>query len=157
SLLLLSPANKDFDLSQGRQVEVGVKQTFWDGKAEWTLAAYHIRKNNLVTRDPNDPSLRVQVGAQSSRGLEATLGVGLSPAWRLDLNAVALRARYDDFSESVNGVNVSRNGKVPTDVPQRVANAWISWKFAPQWTASAGLRYVGKRYADAANRLEMAG
>ncbi|MGE8686014.1 MAG: TonB-dependent receptor [Achromobacter sp.] len=157
SLLLLSPANKDFDLSQGRQVEVGVKQTFWDGKGQWTLAAYHIRKNNLVTRDPNDPSLRVQVGEQSSRGLEATLGVELSPAWRLDLNAVALRARYDDFSESVNGVNVSRNGKVPTDVPQRVANAWISWKFAPQWTASAGLRYVGKRYADAANRLEMAG
>jgi iron complex outermembrane receptor protein len=157
SLLLLSPANKDFELSEGKQVEIGVKQTFWNGKGQWTLAAYHIRKNNLVTRDPNDPALRIQVGEQSSRGLEATLGVELSPAWRLDLNAVALRARYDDFNESVNGVSVSRNGNVPTDVPERVANAWISWKFAPQWTASAGLRYVGKRYADAANRLEMAG
>jgi len=157
SLLLLSPANKDFDLSEGRQVEVGVKQTFWDGKGQWTLAAYHIRKNNLVTRDPNDPALRIQVGEQSSRGVEATLGVELSPAWRLDLNAVALRARYDDFSESVDGASVSRKGNVPTDVPERVANAWLSWKFAPQWTASAGLRYVGKRYADAANRLEMAG
>ncbi|KAG1255357.1 hypothetical protein G6F68_010418 [Rhizopus microsporus] len=52
---------------------------------------------------------------------------------------------------------LSRNGNVPTDVPERVANAWVSWKFAPQWTASAGVRYVGKRYADAANRLEMAG
>ena len=52
---------------------------------------------------------------------------------------------------------MSRNGNVPTDVPERVANAWVSWKFAPQWTASAGVRYVGKRYADAANRLEMAG
>jgi iron complex outermembrane receptor protein len=157
SLLLLSPANKDFDLSEGRQVEVGVKQTFWDGKGQWTLAAYHIRKNNLVTRDPNDPALRIQVGEQSSRGVEATLGVELSPAWRLDLNAVALRARYDNFSESVDGASVSRKGNVPTDVPERVANAWLSWKFAPQWTASAGLRYVGKRYADAANRLEMAG
>ena len=157
SLLLLSPANKDFQLSKGRQLEIGVKQAFWQGKGQWTLAAYHIRKNNLVTRDPNDPALRVQVGQQSSRGVEATLGVELSPAWRLDLNAAALRARYDDFNESVNGVSVSRNGNVPTDVPERVANAWLSWKFAPRWTASAGVRYVGKRYADAANRLEMAG
>ncbi|EJO33523.1 TonB-dependent receptor [Achromobacter marplatensis] len=157
SLLLLSPANKDYELSQGKQIEIGVKQTFWDNKGQWTLAAYHITKNNLVTRDPNDPALRIQVGEQSSRGLEATLGVELSPAWRVDLNAVALRARYDDFNESVGGVAVSRNGNVPTDVPERVANAWVSWKFAPQWTASAGVRYVGKRYADAANRLEMAG
>ncbi|CAB3720246.1 Ferrichrome outer membrane transporter/phage receptor [Achromobacter deleyi] len=157
SLLLLSPANKDFELSKGRQVEVGVKQTFWDNKGQWTLAAYHIRKNNLVTRDPNDPSLRIQVGEQSSRGLEATLGVELTPAWRVDLNAAVLRARYDDFSESVNGTAVSRAGNVPTDVPERVANAWVSWKFAPQWTASAGVRYVGRRFADAANTLEMAG
>lgn len=157
SLLLLSPANKNFDLSKGKKIEVGVKQTFWDNKGQWTLAAYHIRKDNLVTRDPNDPALRIQVGEQSSRGLEATLGVELTPAWRVDLNAVALRARYDDFSESVNGASVSRNGNVPTDVPERVANAWVSWKFAPQWTASAGVRYVGKRYADAANRIEMAG
>ena len=157
SLLLLSPANKGYELSQGKQVEIGVKQTFWDNKGQWTLAAYHITKNNLVTRDPNDPALRIQVGEQSSRGIEATLGVELTPAWRLDLNAVALRARYDDFTESAGGVAVSRNGNVPTDVPERVANAWLSWKFAPQWTASAGVRYVGKRYADAANRLEMAG
>lgn len=157
SLLLLSPANKGYELSQGKQVEIGVKQTFWDNKGQWTLAAYHITKNNLVTRDPNDPALRIQVGEQSSRGIEATLGVELTPAWRLDLNAVALRARYDDFTESAGGVAVSRNGNVPTDVPERVANAWLNWKFAPQWTASAGVRYVGKRYADAANRLEMAG
>jgi len=157
SLLLLSPANKNFDLSKGKQVEVGVKQTFWDNKGQWTLAAYHIQKDNLVTRDPNDPALRIQVGEQSSRGVEATLSVELTPAWRVDLNAVALRARYDDFNESVNGVSVSRNGNVPSDVPERVANAWVSWKFAPQWTASAGVRYVGKRYADSANRIEMAG
>lgn len=156
SLLLLSPTNKDFELSEGRQIEVGVKRSFWDDKGQWTLAAYHIRKNNLVTRDPADPSLRRQIGAQSSRGLEATLGVELTSAWRLDLNAAALRARYDDFNESIGGASVSRAGNVPTDVPQRVANVWVGWKFAPRWSASVGLRYVGKRYADEANQLEMA-
>src|SRR3546814_4631083 len=37
-LLMLSPANQDFDLSTGRQIEIGAKQAFWDGKGEWTLA-----------------------------------------------------------------------------------------------------------------------
>jgi len=156
SLLLLSPANKDFELSQGRQVEVGLKQTFWDDKGQWTLAAYHIRKKDLVTRDPNDPSLRVQVGSQSSRGLELTVGVELARDWRVDFNGAILDARYDDYTDTSDGAAVSRRGNVPPDVPERLANLWVSWKFAPQWTASAGLRYVGKRYADSANELEMA-
>ncbi|MBO9353569.1 TonB-dependent siderophore receptor [Bordetella petrii] len=156
SLLLLSPANKDFELSQGRQVEVGIKQTFWDDKGEWTLAAYHIRKTDLVTRDPADPSLRVQVGSQSSRGLELTVGVELARGWRLDFNGAILDARYDDYTDTSGGAAVSRRGNVPPDVPERLANLWLSWKFAPQWTAIAGVRYVGKRYADSANELEMA-
>ncbi|HYG42671.1 MAG TPA: TonB-dependent receptor [Bordetella sp.] len=156
SLLLLSPANKDFELSQARQVEVGVKQTFWDNKGEWTLAAYHIRKKDLVTRDPNDPSLRVQVGSQSSRGLELTVGVELARDLRVDFNGAILDARYDDYIDTSGGAAVSRRGNVPPDVPERLANLWLSWKFAPLWTASAGLRYVGKRYADSANELEMA-
>lgn len=155
--LLLSPANKGFDLSTGRQVEVGVKQVFWDERGQWTLAAYQLRKDHLLSRDPANPGLSVQVGKQSSRGLEATLGLQLSADLRLDLNAAVLRARYDDFNEAQAGQTVSRAGNVPTDVPERVANAWLSWRVAPQWTAAAGLRYVGRRYADAANTLEMAG
>ncbi|OZI44151.1 TonB-dependent receptor [Bordetella genomosp. 5] len=157
ALLLLSPANQGFDLATGRQVEVGIKQTFWDARGEWTLAAYHIRKKNLLARDPDNPALRIQVGQQSSRGIEASLGVALTPTLRLDANATILQAQYDEYSESSGGRTVSRDGNVPTDVPERLANLWLSWKFAPQWTASAGVRYVGARYANAANTLEMAG
>src|SRR5690606_35593955 len=156
SPLRMSPAHKDFELSQARQIEVGIKQTFWDNAGEWTLAAYHIRKKDLVTRDPDDPSLRVQVGSQSSRGLELTLGLDLGRDWRLDINGAILDARYDDYTDTSGGAAVSRRGNVPPDVPERLANLWLSWRFAPQWTASAGLRYVGKRFADSANQLEMA-
>src|SRR5690606_1561701 len=147
SLLMMSPSTKDFDLSVGKQWEVGIKQRFWDDQGEWTLAAYRIVKNGLLTRDIADPTKSVQIGQQSSRGLEATVGLDLG-AWRLDANAAILRARYDDFVDASNGTAVSRNGNVPTDVPQRLANVWLSWHFQPHWTASAGLRYVGKRYAD---------
>jgi len=154
-LLMLSPANADFDMTEGRQVEVGLKQGFWEGRGEWTLAAYHIRKTNLVTRDPLDPSLSVQVGERSSRGIEASLALAFAPGWKVEANATLLRARFDDFTESVGGAAVSRNGKVPPNVPERLANLWLSWNFQPGWTAMAGLRYVGKRYADNANTLEL--
>jgi iron complex outermembrane receptor protein len=155
ALLMMPPANKDFDLSTGRQFEIGAKQTFWDDKGEWTLAAYHIVKEKLLTRDSADPTISIQVGQQSSQGIEATLGMEFASGWRVDANATILRARYDDFSESVNGVAVSRNGNTPTDVPERLANLWLSWRFLPDWTASTGLRYVGKRYADRANTLKL--
>ncbi|ARU04039.1 TonB-dependent siderophore receptor [Comamonas serinivorans] len=152
-LLMLSPANSAFGLAKGRQWEVGIKQVFQEGTGEWTLAAYRIQKNNLLTRDPTDPARSVQVGQRSSRGLEGTLALALTPTLRLDANAALLRARYDDFTEVVGGVPVSRNGQVPTDVPQRVANLWLSWQVAPAWTLAGGARHVGKRYANSANTL----
>ena len=155
-LLMLSAANARFDVSRGRQLEVGIKQSFWQGRGDWTLAAYAIRKNNLLTRDPDNPSLRSQVGRRSSRGVEATLALQAGPALQVDANVALLKARYDDFSEFAGGAAVSRNGNVPVDVPERVANAWVAWTLRPAWTLSGGLRHVGRRYADSANRLALA-
>ncbi|MNV85734.1 Vitamin B12 transporter BtuB [compost metagenome] len=57
------------------------------------------------------------------------------------------RARYENFMQG----GVSLAGKVPTFTPQTVANLWVSYAVTPTVTASAGLRHVGKTYADAAN------
>jgi iron complex outermembrane receptor protein len=156
ALLMMNPSTADFKLATGKQVEVGVKQNFWDGKGDFTLAAYRIVKKNLLTADVADPTVSVQVGQQSSRGIEASLRLDFARNWSLDANATVLRARYDDFTESVGGTAVSRNGNVPTNVPERLANVWLSWRFLPDWTAIAGLRYVGRRFADRANTLELA-
>ncbi|WP_312511923.1 TonB-dependent receptor [Massilia sp.] len=155
ALLLLSPANSDFDSATGRQFEIGVKGVLPEKRGEWTLAAYDISKSNLLTRDAADPARSIQVGRRSSRGIEATLDLVLAPGWRLEANASLLRARFDDFSEAAGGALVSRVGNTPPDVPRRLANAWLSWDFAPQWSASAGLRHVGARHADNANLLRM--
>ena len=151
NLISLSPTQKDFDLSTGRQVEVGVKHSFLEGRGEWTLAAYRIVKDKLLTTDPNRPGVTMQVGRQSSRGLEASLSLGLWEGVRVDVNGALLRARYDDFAQSVSGRAVSYAGNVPTGVPERTANVWANWAFLPGWEARAGLQYVGRTYANAAN------
>ena len=153
NLITLATTQKDFQLSTGKQAEVGIKQSFWQGRGEWTLAGYQIVKNNLLARDPNNPALTQQIGQQSSRGVEASIGLVLDYGWRIDANTAWLRAKYDDFVQSVNGVAVNYAGNVPVNVPQQVSNVWLTWAFAPNWSVNGGVQIVGKTFADNANTL----
>lgn len=151
NLCCISAAQLGFALNEGRQSEVGVKGVHWDDRLEWSLAGYRITKNRLLTPDPLNPGQSLQVGQQSSRGVEASLALQLPQGWRVEVNGTVLKARYDDFSENVNGVPVSRDGKRPVNVPNRSANLWVSWAVNPQWLAQAGMRYVGPAYTTNAN------
>ncbi|KAF0862667.1 TonB-dependent siderophore receptor [Pseudomonas sp. LD120] len=154
-LISLSPGQQQFDLATAKQSELGVKQVFWDQRGEWTLAAYHIVKKKLLTDVPGAPGQKQQVGQQSSNGLEASLDLQLPHAWQLQANAALVRAQYDDFTQTVNAVQVSRNGNRPVDVPRRTANLWLSKALNDDLRAGAGVRYVDARYADLANRNEL--
>ena len=158
SILTLSQTLANFDLATGKQVEVGVKQSLWEQRFEWTLAAYRIVKEDLLTQDPSSPNPEdvQQVGQQSSRGIEASIALSLAERWRIDANVAALDAKFDDFGEEDDDGNiVSRNGKTPTAVPERTANLWVSCALTDQWRLRGGLRYVGKRFLDNANQLEL--
>ena len=124
-------------LTTGRQAEVGGKFDFWDGRGSATVALYDIRRKNISTPDANNPGVSLPVGEQSSRGLELAGGLRLSRQVTLQANMAFVAPRYDDFSQTVNGVAVSRNGKVPTNTPRRIANVWVDYAFLPDWTASA--------------------
>lgn len=152
SIVTLRPRNRAFNLTSAEQTEVGVKQLLSEGKGQLTLAVYHIAKDDIITRDPNNVNLRVQGGKQSSRGVE--FGAVLFPAtnWRTDFNVAVLDARFDKLLES----GTSRAGNTPTDVPERLANAWVYYQQA-DWEAGVGARMVGKRYADNANTSVMPG
>ncbi|UVK99369.1 TonB-dependent siderophore receptor [Pseudomonas sp. B21-048] len=154
-LISLSPSQQQYDLATARQTEIGVKQMFWEQRGEWTLAAYRIVKKKLLTDDPGNPTLKQQVGQQSSNGLEASLDLQLPHAWQLQANAAIVKAEYDDFKEVVSGVPVSRNGNRPVDVPRRTANLWLSKAINDHLKAGAGVRYVDARYADMANQNEL--
>lgn len=151
SLVTTSAAQAAFDLSTGRQVEVGYKRQLADGRGAWTVAAYRIEKKKLLSRDANDPTVTQQIGKQSSEGIEATLDLALGQTLRLEANVAKLRARYDDFNEASGRTLVSRAGNTPAGVPEEAANLWLNWRFLPQWEAEFGVRYVGPRQVDAAN------
>lgn len=141
-----SPARLLLEPTTGRQLEAGVKQTFWNQRGQWTVAAYQIVKKKLLAPDPGNPGTSVQIGQQSSRGVELTAGLSLSHGVRVDGNAALLRARFDDFAEVIGGRLVSRAGNRPPGVPERSANVWLSWSVTPEWQVRGGARVVGRRY-----------
>nr|WP_256672317.1 TonB-dependent receptor [Pseudomonas sp. o96-267] len=152
NLLTLNPTQQQFDLSEARQSEIGLKQMFWGGQGEWTLAAYHIVKKKLLSRaTPTSPT--EQIGQQSSDGLEATLELALGNGWQVSANTAFVRAEYDDFVEG----GGDRSGNRPSNVPRRTANLWLNKALGSSVDVGMGARYVDARYADTANQIEVPG
>ncbi|MBO9548593.1 TonB-dependent receptor [Pseudomonas sp.] len=150
NLVSLSPSQMHYDLTEAKQTELGLKQRFWEGRGEWTLAAFHIVKKKLLVDDPITHEAQ-QAGQQTSDGLEASLELALGQQWQVSANAALVRAKYDDFDEVVDGVALDRAGNRPANVPRRTANLWLTKGFGQQVEAGIGARYVDERYADTAN------
>ena len=138
-----------FTLSPGSQVEFGAKASLWDGLFEGTFAAYQIVKNNLLAPDPSNPSVSVQVGSQSSRGLEVSFVVRPTEAITVQANGTTLKAKYDNFSTTSGGKVLNLDGYQPVDVPDSAGNILAFWQVLPDWQLRTAIQYVDKRYVDA--------
>lgn len=150
SIVSLTQSQKDLRLPRGIQYEAGVKTSLLDGRLQATLSAYRIDKRDLLSSDPLLPNVSKQIGAQSSEGLEASIGIDLGHGVRIDANGTVLRARYDDYVQ----VAGDFTGNTPANVPTRLANVWANWNVNENWSVFGGINYVGSAYADDANTIK---
>ncbi|WP_438279465.1 TonB-dependent siderophore receptor [Pseudomonas alabamensis] len=74
-----------FDPEKGKSYEVGVKWESLDGQLSVDAAVYHTVKENVLTRDPNDPTgtYSVAAGEVRSRGFDLNIAGNLTPEWRV--------------------------------------------------------------------------
>ncbi|MBN7796020.1 TonB-dependent siderophore receptor [Parahaliea mediterranea] len=151
----MSLTNSTFELTRGRSVEAGIKSSFWNERAELTLAGYWIEQDDIVTRDPINPTMRVQGGSASSRGLELSLSAALTDSLRVDGNYTVLDAR---FEELLDAQGLSLKGNTPPRVPETVANLFAFYDVpGTPLTVSAGIRHAGRVFTDEANSIRMDG
>jgi iron complex outermembrane receptor protein len=141
----------DFDLSTGRQVEVGSKFDFLDGRGAATVAAYRIVRKNISVPSSTLANTTEQAGQQSSAGIELAASFKVTPRLLAAANFSWVNAKYDVFNETVGGVVYSRKGRHPVNIPERVANLWLSYDLAPDWQVAADARYVSSVHANTAN------
>lgn len=154
---ILTTANfaqlRDFDLTTGRQSEVGSKLDFLGGRGTATTAVFTIVRKNLAIPDPDDPTITQPVGQQSSRGVELAVSLRAARPLLLQGNYAFVSATFDDFTENVGGVAVSREGNHPANMPAHVGNMWVTYSVTPAWEAGVDARFVSSRYGNAANTI----
>lgn len=155
TLLTMRPAAGVFDLSKGKSLEAGIKASVWDKRMELTAAAYRIERDNILTRDPANPSISVQGGEQSSQGVELSAEAQVTRGLRVDLSAAYGSARYDRLLEAG---GADRRGNRPTNVPNGTAALAATYRFLglPLSVGASG-RSVGGFYTDNANTIHVRG
>lgn len=144
-------ALRNFDLTKGRQWELGSKLAFDQRRGEATVAVYDIVRSNLSITDPNDRTNVLPVGRQSSRGVELATRWRPVADWQGALQLAWTDAQFDDFYETVGTTVVSRAGNRPANTPGWVAGAQLAWQVTPAVGLNADWRQVGRRYANTAN------
>lgn len=149
SLLVISTANGEFNLSKGKSAEIGFKSSSFDQKLALIGSIYHIELDDILTRDPNNVNLTVQGGKQKSKGAEITASYAITPQLRSNLGASWVDAQYKKLIESG---GADRSGNRPINVPDRVINASMLYTFKSQPITLGGfVKHASGFYTDTAN------
>jgi iron complex outermembrane receptor protein len=131
------------ELTSSRIYETGVKQLFWNNRAEWTLAAYDIARQNVYVQI-NDATSAL-AGEIRTKGVELAGAVRPVEDVKLWANAAVTQARYVNF----NFEGSSWSGNTPSNVAPLIVNAGASYRFSRwRWPVEFGgsVRYVTSRY-----------
>jgi iron complex outermembrane receptor protein len=149
-VLATNAAGRLLNPETGVQYEVGVKYQPVGLNALFTLAAFDLTRDNVVTYAP--PSYTAeQTGQVKSRGIELEGTVSLADGWNL-------RAAYA-YVDAVLTQDPVKLGKGPPTVPLNRASLWSDYTLQSGMFAGVqfggGVRYVGTTWGDDANSFKV--
>ena len=154
----VTSANAIFEPQETTSKEIGTKIDLFDGKATATAALFNLERSNMTTTNP--AGVTTAVGTQRTNGIELTFAGDLSNGWRMSTGYAYLDAKISKssaVSKNVAGVadGIAAQGKNASVTPEHSGNVWLTKALAPNWTAGAGLNYVGTRFADTYNTVTL--
>ncbi len=137
----------------GKQTEVGVKfqPNGFDG--HFGVALFDLKRQNVLTTNPDNALQSIQTGEVTSRGLELEAVANLMPGFKVTGSFTT----YNIFVSK--NLDSSLIGTVPTNTPRQLTSAWGDYTFQNGALAGfgfgGGVRYVGASFADTANTLSV--
>jgi len=142
-----------FAPTTGEQYEVGVKYQPPGMSSFVQAAAYHIRQENVLTRDPTYTNFSLPVGEIRSRGIEVEARATLNES--LDLIGTYTYIEANITRSNTPGEQGSR---VP-QVPNHIASFWGNYAFRDGplrgLQIGGGARYVGSTYGNTTNTFKV--
>lgn len=148
----------------GEQYEVGLKYEPVGWNMAFTLAAFDLTKNNVLTPDSDPTHLNkcgatgttacsVQTGQIEGRGIE------LEAKGSLNRNIDFVTAYTYQQTEVTKSNTAAELGKRPIQLPEHTASAWGNYTFREGPFAGLGIglgvRYLGASFGDTANTIEV--
>jgi catecholate siderophore receptor len=135
--------------------ELGWKAEWLDGRIGSTLAVFEQVRDNLRTTDPLNPGRLVQVGEQSTRGVEFELSGRLTERLDLRLAYAHLDARITASNDSSGGVALQ--GNRPANVPENSGSLWGLFDLGGGFDIGLGVVAAGMRYSANDNLVRLPG
>jgi iron complex outermembrane receptor protein len=136
----ISPGNS-LALTSAKIYETGVKNLFWDNRAEWIFSAYDITRNNVFVAISDTES--ALAGEIRTKGIELAGAVKPVDDLKIWGNVALTQARYANFDFE------GFTGNTPSNVAPVIVNAGASYRFGKwRWPVEFGgsVRHVGNRY-----------
>ncbi len=127
----VSANDEPFDPVRARDIEGGIKKSFFDGKLRAALGAYRITKRNVLVTDPENTMFSIQLGEIRSKGYEFDLQGEVYPGLNLILNYANTDVEITEDS------NPTRIGTKVAGHAEHVTNGWLTYAF-PASTPLAG-------------------
>lgn len=112
-----------FDPERGKAYEGGVKFQFFEDRLRARVAAFHIKKQNVLTPDPADPiAFSVATGEQRSQGVEFDVAGRILPGWDIIATYAYIDARVTQDNAFLVG------SRLP-NVPLNQGSLWSTYFF----------------------------
>ncbi len=117
----------------GENYEVGAKVDLFDGNVLFTAALFRSYRQNVSSRDPNNPNFQVAIGEQRHQGVEFDMNGQVLPGLNLNGNFSYVDAEITEDNTS------DRVGETPAFVPR----SYVGRVFATYQLQSGPLQGVG--------------
>lgn len=139
----------DLDPERAHSIELGTKWELLNERLSLNASVFQTRKNNARSTDV-DGSVQ-NIGKNRVRGFELSLAGSITDQWDIWAGWTYLDPKIVKYTSDKNVYD----GKQLKFIAKHSANLWTTYKLHPQWTVGGGVTYVGKRFVDDANKLEL--
>jgi len=145
-------ALEPFEAEESESYEAGLRFASSDDAVVATLAAFSMKKNNILTADIANPNFSVTAGSARSRGIEADVTAALPG----NINLIASYAYTDaewttDALDPAFGLDI-RAGDPLINIPKHQANMVVTKSFdiagEGQFTIGGGINYSSNRLGE---------
>lgn len=155
-------SGQQFVPTTAQQYEVGFKYQPKHSNSFFTAAAYNLTQQNVLTTDTDHPGYSIQTGAIRSRGIELSQHTSLTRGLGL-IGSVSyingINTSSNATATGIRGATVSTQGMRPAGVPAWMASLRADYTMQSGTMAglgmSAGIRFLGSSYGDAANSFKV--